>query len=238
MSTTEKTIIGNATLYCGDCLDILEEIHRESVDAVITDPPFFQGFNHNGTRSGRGDLSISKPFFAAFFAALARLCKEERAIYLFTDWRTNDFFMNAMSEHFDVRNSLIWVKHVGTGRWYINAYESILFHCEAARKFPFSNIITGIKSFNGGAKTTNGPKQHPTQKPVELIERFINDSTQPGMTILDPMMGSGTTGVACAKTGRQFIGIEIQRKYFDIACQRIEQAYTNKNNTPKITGLV
>jgi len=225
MTTIEKTTIGNATLYCGDCLDVLQEVQHESIDAIITDPSFFQGFNHNGIRSGRGDLSISKPFFASFFSELARVCKGERAVYLFTDWRTNDFFMNTMSEHFDVRNSLIWIKHVGTGRWYINAYESILFHCEASRKLPYSNVITGIKSFNGGAKKTNGEKLHPTQKPVELIEKFIIDSTQTEMTILDPMMGSGTTGVACAQTGRQFIGIEIQKRYFDIACQRIEQAY-------------
>ena len=228
MTTFEKVTIGNTTLYCGDCLDVLQDIQSASIDAVITDPPFFQGFNHNGVRSGRGDLSISKPFFASLFAALSRLCKDKRAVYLFTDWRTNDFFMNAMSEHFEVRNSLIWVKHVGNGRWYMNAYESILFHCEAERKFPFSNIITGIKSFNGGAKVTNGAKLHPTQKPVELIEKFINDSTQTGMTVLDPMMGSGTTGVACAKTKRQFIGIEIQRKYFDIACERIERAYAEQ----------
>ena len=228
MTTFEKITIGNATLYCGDCLDVMQDIQSTTIDAVITDPPFFQGFNHNGVRSGRGDLSISKPFFSSFFATLSRLCKDERAVYLFTDWRTNDFFMNAMSEHFEVRNSLIWIKHVGNGRWYMNAYESILFHCEASRKMPFTNIITGIKSFNGGAKATNGAKLHPTQKPIELIERFINDSTQSGMTVLDPMMGSGTTGVACAKTGRQFTGIEIQRKYFDIACERIERAYAEQ----------
>jgi DNA modification methylase len=100
-------------------------------------------------------------------------------------------------------------------------------------------VITGIKSFNGGAKVTNGEKLHPTQKPVELIEKFIADSTQQGMTVLDPMMGSGTTGVACVRMGRAFVGIEQQRKYFDIACQRIEKAYTEyKKQFPEVKEMI
>jgi site-specific DNA-methyltransferase (adenine-specific) len=130
-----------------------------------------------------------------------------------------------MNEHFEVKNNLIWHKHVGTGYLYQNSYEAILFHCNNGRRFPYSNVITGIKSFNGGAKVTNGAKVHPTQKPVELIKKLITDSTQAGMTVLDPMLGGGTTGVACVKTGRKFIGMELQRKYFDLACQRIERAY-------------
>jgi site-specific DNA-methyltransferase (adenine-specific) len=156
---------------------------------------------------------------------MARVCKEERAVYVFCDWRTNGFFTDIMDNYFPVKNTLVWVKHVGTGSFYQNSYELILFHCNTTRRFPFSNVLTGIKSFNGGAKVTNGEKVHPTQKPVELIEKFIADSTRQGMTVLDPMMGSGTTGVASVRVGRSFIGIEQQKKYFDIACERIEKAY-------------
>jgi len=144
-----------------------------------------------------------------------------------------------MDNYVPAKNSLVWVKHVGTGSFYQNSHEFILFHCNTTRRFPFSNVLMGIKSFNGGAKVTNGNKVHPTQKPVELIERFITDSTQQGMTILDPMMGSGTTGVACARIGRSFIGIEQQRKYFDIACERIERAYTaSKNQFPAVQEMM
>jgi pentatricopeptide repeat protein len=227
---TDKVEIGNATLYCGDCIELLPEVPESSVDAIVVDPPYFQGMNHNGIRSERADLSISKPFFTLFFSSLARTCKPERAVYVFCDWRSNGMFLDTMNEYMEVKNSLVWIKHPGTGLTYLNSYETILFHCNAARRFPFSNVLTGIKSFNGGAKTTNGKKQHPTQKPVELIEKLIIDSTQQDMTILDPMMGSGSTGVACAKTGRKFIGMEIQRKYFDIACRRIEEAYSEYND--------
>src|SRR5690606_9161061 len=66
---------------------------------------------------------------------------------------------------------------------------------------------------------------HPTQKPEKLIEHIVKISSKPGGAVLDPFMGSGTTGVACANLGRKFIGIEIEPKYFDIACRRIEAAY-------------
>ena len=233
--TPDKVTIGNATLYCGDCIELLPEIPDSSIDAIVVDPPFFQGFNHNGTRSERADLSIGKPFFNLFFGSMARVCKEERAVYVFCDWRTNGFFMDMMDSHLSTRNLLVWIKHIGTGSFYQNSHEFILFHCNTTRRFPFSNVITGIKSFNGGAKVTNGEKVHPTQKPVELIEKFITDSTQRGMTVLDPMMGSGTTGVACANTNRTFIGMEQQRKYFDIACQRMDKAYTEyKKQFPEV----
>ena len=227
---TERVIIGSATLFCGDCTDLLPKIPTGSIDAIVVDPPFFQGFNHNGRRSERADLSIGKPFFNLFFGNMDRVCKEERAVYVFCDWRTNGFFMDMMNDTVPVRNSLVWAKHPGTGTFYQNSYELILFHCNTTKRLPFSNVITGIKSFGGGAKVTNGNKVHPTQKPVELIERFITDSTKQGVTVLDPMMGSGTTGVACVRMGRSFIGIEQQKKYFDIACERIERAYTEYNN--------
>lgn len=237
--TPDKVIIGNATLYCGDCIELLPEIPDSSIDAIVVDPPFFQGFNHNGTRSERADLSIGKPFFKLFFGNMMRVCKEERAVYVFCDWRTNGFFMDMMDNYLSTRNLLVWVKHVGTGSFYQNSHEFILFHCNTTRRFPFSNVITGIKSFNGGAKVTNGAKLHPTQKPVELIEKFIADSTQQGMTVLDPMMGSGTTGVACVRMGRAFVGIEQQRKYFDIACQRIEKASTEyKKQFPEVKEMI
>ena len=211
----------------GDCLELLKEIPDASVDCVICDPPFYSGWQHNGVVSGRGDSNISMPFFRQYFAEILRVCKPERCVYVFTDWRTNDFFMRVMSEFLEVKNSLVWVKNIGTGTTYQNSYESALFHCESTRRIPGSNVITGIKSFNGGAKKTNGEKVHPTQKPVELIEKLILDSTQPGAVVLDPMMGSGTTGVACAKTGRNFIGFELNENYFETASLRILEANVN-----------
>ena len=91
----------------------------------------------------------------------------------------------------------------------------------------------GHSKWNGGGKPGNfhhnkntpGGGQHPTQKPLPLMQELVSLFTNPGQTILDPFMGSGTTGVACARMGRKFIGIELDLKYFDVACERIEKAY-------------
>ena len=93
----------------------------------------------------------------------------------------------------------------------------------------------GHARWNAGGKRgvyqhcVNGPTRHgghPTEKPIPLMSELVADFTNPGQTILDPFMGSGTTGVACAKMGRRFIGIELDAKYFDIACKRIEEGYS------------
>ena len=90
------------------------------------------------------------------------------------------------------------------------------------------SIITGIPAFAGGAKKTNGEKVHPTQKPVELIGKFILDSTNEGDTVLDTFAGSGTTGVACVNLNRRFIGMELDDNYFKIAQGRINKAVLDK----------
>jgi len=213
---------GAVVLYHADAIDVLPQLASASVDAVVTDPPYYNGLHCNGVSSRRGDSNISIPFFRQYFAEIKRACKSCRAVYVFTDWRTNDFFMRVMSEFMEVKNSLVWLKNLGTGYTYQNSYESILFHCESGRKIISSNVINGIKSFNGGAKKTNGERVHPTQKPVELIEKLILDSTQAGMTVLDTFMGSGTTAIGCIRQGRKFIGCEVDAHYFDIAVRRIE----------------
>ena len=123
------------------------------------------------------------------------------------------------------RNLLVWDKGSGCGNFYTNEHELIIFstlntrfQAKGAR-----NIIRGIPAFNSGAKKTNGEKVHPTQKPVELIEKLILDSTKPGDTVLDCFMGSGTTAVAALKNGRNFYGFELQQKYVDIANKRIKE---------------
>ena len=78
-----------------------------------------------------------------------------------------------------------------------------------------------MKAFSSGAAKTNGIKVHPTQKPVELITKMIEDSSEPGDTVLDTFMGSGTTAVACMRTGRNYIGFEQDEKYHAIATQRV-----------------
>lgn len=196
-------IIGNATLYHGDCLEILPTLPK--VDAVVTDPPYGLGEKLHRPGPGKwsklygsGAPSWDKQINPAVYAALE--VGAEAII-----WGGNYYDLPPR------RGWLIWDKIVR---------EFSSGHCEMA--WTTLDQPTRAFSYSHGQLATEG-KVHPTQKPVPLMEwclSFLPDSE----TILDPFMGSGTTGVACMNLGRKFIGIEIERKYFDIACRRIEDA--------------
>jgi site-specific DNA-methyltransferase (adenine-specific)/modification methylase len=189
--------IGDATLYLGDCLEILPTLPK--VDAVITDPPYGIGIASNPVRQmhAKSDWDAAPPSEGAFAAILA-------AADCHVIWGGN-YFPLPPSQCF-----LVWDKG--------QPENFSLAMCEQAwcsKKAPAKLFRQSVLSYR---------KEHPTQKPVDLLAWCIKQAGDP-QTILDPFMGSGTTGVACAQLGRKFIGIEIEPRYFDIACRRIEQAY-------------
>jgi DNA modification methylase len=126
----------------------------------------------------------------------------------------------AFEAGFQFHNLLAWDKVTPTAnRWYMKNLEFTLYLWKGRARtinFPGSKQL-----IRGGIEKESG---HPTEKPVHLMAEYIINSSQRGETVLDPFMGSGTTGVACMQLGRKFIGIEIEPKYFDIACERIENA--------------
>lgn len=201
----KKVVIGDAELWLGDCREILPALPR--VDAVVTDPPYGLGdWNNRGSNAGRPfdsditqewDVAISPDDIAALRAA-----SSHQII-----WGAN-YLLDGLPR---TKQMLVWNK--GIRGMHFNDCE--LAWCsqwrEACRVFDLSP--SGLE------------KQHPTQKPLALMEWCVSRLPDGTRTILDPFMGSGTTGVACIKLGRRFIGIEIEPKYFDIACRRIEEAW-------------
>jgi len=212
-----KEVIGDCTLYLGDCLEILPTLER--VDAVITDPPYGIGADKNLRANKRHGSAVahSKDYGAANWdskppeqATLDELsCAGSWSIF----WGGNYFRFGPSACW------LVWDKDNGD-----NGYAD----CELA----WTNLPRAVRKFKwrwmGMLQELAGSKkeerQHPTQKPVALLEWCIKLCPESD-SILDPFMGSGTTGVACANLGRKFIGIEIEPKYFDIACERITNAY-------------
>ena len=187
--------IGDATLYLGDCLDILPTLGE--VDAVVTDPPY----------GGYEGYAWSVPDW-------------ERVRPLAVDVHGFWFWSGKQSFPFSWTARHIWSKanrNIGrNGEQYEELYEVggggtglVLRH--AVIDSPMNATINGDVYVD-----------HPTQKPIRLMERIVSKVRG---TVIDPFMGSGTTGVACANLGRKFIGIEIEQKYFDIACERIAAAY-------------
>jgi len=198
--------IGNATLYLGDCRDILPTLPK--VDAVITDPPYGVGADtHAGPESsgwkqyGTGGWDNARPDAEVFSLILA-------AGEISIIWGGN-YFTDLLPP---TMQWLVWDKgqrdfSLADGEFAWSSQK------RAARIFSYSR----------GAALQDG-KEHPTQKPVALMAWCISQAANNPQTILDPFMGSGTTGVAAMNLQRQFIGIEREPKYFDIACRRIEDA--------------
>ena len=215
MSRIER--IGDATLYLGDCLEILPTLGK--VDAVVTDPPYGIGVDQAMHRAGGTKYGLS----------LAR--KRE---YAPTDWDSAPpteetiRLICSMARHQIIfggnyfglpasRCWLVWDKVNGG-----NAFAD----CELA----WTNLDKPVRRiewmWNGMLRKGREERNdHPTQKPVGVMKWCIEQLPSDCSTILDPFMGSGTTGVACARLGRKFIGIEIEERYFSIACRRIDEAY-------------
>ena len=196
--------IGNATLYLGDCMDVLPTLGK--VDAVITDPPYGIGASAGTGKYGRlktvdigwDDAAPNKDVIATILAAGAFAV----------------IFGGNYMELPPSRNFLVWDKGAG--------FKARDFaECEFAWCSWDANarLLTRDPLASGDYRA----KEHPTQKPVPVMAWAIRHVPK-SETILDPFMGSGTTGAAAIQLGRKFIGIEREPKYFDIACKRIEQA--------------
>ncbi len=218
--------IGGATLYLGDCRELLGEIGH--VDAVVTDPPYGIGLKtRNAGRSVRpytkaGDTArVAKTVEHRFDAIIGDDCAfDPSQLLCFQNaviWGANNFADRLPVSHC----WFSWDKKCG------KAAASDIGDCELAwvRGLPFKTVRCFRHMWAGFQRDSQvgDIRLHPTEKPVALMEWCLSFFPRCS-TILDPFMGSGTTGVACAKLGRRFIGIEIEPKYFDIACRRIEQA--------------
>ena len=199
------------TLYHGDCLEIMPTLEAGSVDAVITDPPYGIGISNRS--DGGGVCSV----------------KSGNKNYGRVNWDSKPAkvetiqFILAMSIP-----TVIWggnYFHLPPSRcWFVWDKGQRKFSLADA-ELAWTNLDMAVRIFTySRGKMAQENRRHPTQKPKPLMRWCLEKATNPGDTILDPFMGSGTTGVACVQTGRNFIGIEIDKGYFDIAEKRISDA--------------
>ena len=208
----EPVIIGDATLYLGDCRDILPTLPR--VDAVVTDPPYGMSWDGKVTvgKNGHGATGAKAKHYGI------EIHGDDRPFDA-TPWlRFKNVLLwgfNHFPDQLRRGRALVWIKRSDEG------FGSFLSDAEIA----WCSAGHGVYCFRDQSlMSETHQRAHPTQKPVALMQWCVQQFPA-AQSILDPFMGSGTTGVACAKLGRKFIGIEIEPKYFDIACRRIEQAY-------------
>lgn len=213
-----QTDDGAVRLYRGDCLELLPKLPSGCVDAVVTDPPYGIGFEYIGYDDTTENL---EKIIAGFLPHARRIAKR----VVFTPGNTNI----AKYPPADWYCAWTWNTTTARGRVGWSQWQPILFYGEDVSRGT-RNHDGMLKSdridFTGGRAKIDGAagKGHPCAKPVAFMDRMIRRWSHAGEKILDPFMGSGTTGVACVQTGRRFIGIEKEPKYFDIAVGRIENA--------------
>lgn len=227
-SLSNPVAIGNALLYLGDCLEVMKQLPDGSVDAVITDPPYGVDYQ-SAWRSDKAQwkpkiANDTKPFIWWLHDAY-KMTVMGGALLSFCRWDVQEAFKQAIGwAGFTIKSQIIWDREVhGMGDLkgqFAPQHDVVWFASKGRCELRGTRPKSVIRSKRISAEVLT----HPNEKPVDLMGDLIVKVTDTGRTVLDPMMGSGTTGVACANLGRKFIGIEIEPKYFDIACKRIEQA--------------
>ena len=221
-------------IYHADCLEGMKELPDESVDCVVTDPPYRltqQGASgHTGgimrkDAYRRGTVFVHNDVdIGDYLPSLYRVLKERGHFYIMcNDLNLYPFLKAIYSSPFHFVKSLIWDKrHKIMGRYYMGCYEYILFMRKGAEK-PINHCGSGdlISLPNVRDKGSDGENWHDCQKPVALMQYLIEESTQAGEVVLDPFMGSGTTALACERSGRHYVGYEIDGNYYELAKRRL-----------------
>lgn len=221
----------NYCLMFGDCLERMKEIPDGSVDLCVSDIPY------KLTGGGKGDGVNSKrpkgilqdntqlmkvPKFKDWLPELYRVMKDETHIYLMCNFLNLNQLMNDVQDvGFKMVNLLVWEKNNCTpSQFYMKNCEYTLLIRKGKSKY-INNI--------GASKTVHkfdniiGNKVHPTEKPLELMRFYVENSSNEGNVVLDMFTGSCSTGVACLNTNRKFIGIEMDENYFNIGVKRLEE---------------
>lgn len=234
MSYIRKEEIGACTLYLGDCLEVLPTLGR--VDAVVTDPPYgiINQFGQQNKKDGVRTLQFAwdgPAVNAKVIEAVTQAGNLATAFFCFCGTSQISYLEVALGERFTVKPA-VWVKACPPpampGNWWPSGFEYALYGYTSGAFFDDSDTkrsnVFYSDTYRAGIRAEE-KVAHPTQKWLPLMERIVRSMVPEGGSCLDVFMGSGSTGVACAKLGRHFVGIEVNPEYFDIACDRIRKAY-------------
>ncbi|HWP83334.1 MAG TPA: site-specific DNA-methyltransferase [Bacteroidota bacterium] len=216
-------------VYFKDCLRFLSLVPDRSIDLIVTDPPYGQNYStgrrkntiRGTTRIANDTGELNIPYLMAEFD---RVTKPQSHVYIFTSWKTVDLWKQEFERYFTLKNILIWSKDnhtAGDLHWsYAQSYEMILFGMKGRKRLHGRRDRDSVYY----PKIKTHQQTHLLQKPEALLEYLIKKSSNRGDTVLDPFAGSGTTGLCCARLGRNSVQFEIDRRYRPALLRRLRQA--------------
>lgn len=223
-------------LLQGDCLELMKNISDNSIDLIVTDPPYKTTSRGNaGNSGGMLQKQINKQGKVFEFNNIKpkeyvnefyRVLKDGCHCYVMTNHVNLIEMLNTFTEcGFHFIKNIIWNKgNKIMGQYYMSQYEYIMFFRKGKGKKINNCGTSDILSVpNIKSKNDEGKNLHDTEKPIKLMQILIENSSKENQLILDPFMGIGSTGIACKNINRNFIGMELDEKYFNIAKERIEK---------------
>ena len=233
-------------IFHDDCLTVMKNIPNESIDLIVTDPPYLINYKTGRRKNNDHDFCTviqndnNPQLIIDYIKECYRILKNNTAMYMFCNDIHVDFFKQELEKYFTIRNMIVWVKNnhtAGDLKYAFGKQYELIFL-----------VNKGIIEFNGKRltdiwffdKLTEKPslnhvnqQLHQNQKPQDLIEQCIEQHSKIDDIIFDGFMGSGTTLVSAKKLNRKYIGIEIEKKYFDIANNRIDNTQVSQNKQTK-----
>lgn len=226
----------NINLYNGDCLEVMKDMDNGSVDLIVTDPPYkttSRGCAGNSGGMLQKDINKKGLVFEnnacdinIWGKKVFDLLKDGGHCYIMTNHKNLIEYLNVLTNiGFSFIKSLIWDKQNKImGQFYMSQFEYILFFRKGFGKKINNCGTSDILSIkNKKSKNKDGSNKHDTEKPIELMKILIENSSNENELVLDPFMGIGSTGIACQLSNRKFIGIELDKNYYEIAKERICQ---------------
>ena len=223
-------IMSDYKLINGDCIKEMQKLIDDGVkvDLIVTDPPYLMNYSTNRRKNKEHDFC--KPILnddnfeliKDIMPLLFELLNDGGAVYMFCNANHIDYFKQQVEQHFKLKNLLIWVKNSWSAGDLKGAYAKqteFILYAVKGRHILNGRRDSDVLYYN---RVVGNEQLHQNQKPLDLCKFLINKSSQPNDVVLDCFMGSGTTGVACQELNRNFIGIELDAEYYEMAKQRIK----------------